>query len=192
MECLQRLSSIIIASLFQFKQKAAEGDCENAQNLLGLLLMHGELGLNRDESEAKMWLERAQGSVTTRHAKHYSDASHAEGNRAIISLVTHEVSKEGSSRRKDKYGDVYTILAKRLDNNKMSQMMTLPGDATFEDLLRLLSSCWKDDRITAITLDDMQVTDLKQALSAQGLEGPRHLLIVSEVLRTKLKGGMEK
>ena len=136
-----------------------------------------------------MWLERAQGKNPVG-----PEAEDGDGNRAIFLEVCQLSEKEVPRRREDERGNEYTVfIGKRLDEDKVHstcQKMQLRSEATFEDLLELLASCWQDHGLTTIVLGGKPVTDLKQRLRDDHGIDPQSLLIVSEVIDGKLRGGM--
>ena len=138
-----------------------------------------------------MWLERAQGKNPVG-----PEAEDDNGNRAVSLEVCQLSEKEVPCRREDERGpcnDYTVVIGKRLDEDKVdsvSQTLNLRSEATFEDLLELLASCWQDHGLTTIVLREKPVTDLKQRLRDDHGIDPRSLLIVSEVIYGKLPGGM--
>ena len=102
------------------------------------------------------------------------------------------VTKSLAQSRKENNDHDFHLLLKNMDGRNSAP--TLHADGTVEDLCELLTSCWDGDRLSPVhlTINGQQVTKDKQALSAHGFEGSGCLLVVREVARIQLKGGMEK
>ena len=136
-----------------------------------------------------MWLERAQGKNTVG-----PEAEDDNGNRAVSLEVCQLSEKKVPCGQEDEHVHEYTVvIGKRLEEenvNSASQTMKLRSEATFEDLLELLASCWQDHGLSTIVLREKPVTDLKQRLRDDHGIDPQSLLIVSEVIDGKLPGGM--
>ena len=95
-------------------------------------------------------------------------------------------------REENNEHEFHHLLLKNLDGR--TSALTLHANGTVEELRELVTSCWDGDRLSPVhlTINGQQVTKDKQALSAHGFEGSGCLLVVREVARIQLKGGMEK